>query len=483
MNIDILQKENGNEHDENPLKDKSIMSEPEAPITNARYTNKKVIWGRPKGLIYGNLVGADAEQKANLYPDKSATYFVANICLPKNSHLIIEGQYPHARYLSLTVSNQLGSGQMGNGNFLRGDQIIPDPDSSNPFWASCGRNVKKRNFTIYLVQGNPPNNPVNNTLYSGTYSENDRIHLSVRTYLVDRGYDGTGNVLLYDEKSDNSGLPEVSLVFEGGEPVTGPKLVKILRAQKKGDPNGYELNQWLMNVKGSKDPINAPCFSDLASQVFWNTDYSVTGAFDASHPEERVVNYPPNNDGGFANNPDTRYMVMPYSFGFGEVVVVQGKMPTHPKTRNGDANLPEDPQVQYFSISTAASPNCGEGWDTVCDEQIPLNDNGEYTVIVSWPWNRPANATLKNGICWLDPKSGEGHFIGARNWVGVIYIRYQNSSPNWKKSPMNIPMPSIHNPIPEDPLIMGSYYPFGKYMSKAEFERLPPYHYWKLSKG
>lgn len=476
MNINILQKEIENEPDKNPIKNKlmCIMSECEALTTNERYTNENVIWGRPKGLIYGNLVGAGVEQKANLYPDKSATYFVANVCLPKNSHLKIEGQYPHARYLSFTVSNQLGSGQIGNGDFLRGDQIIPNPDSSNPFLASCGRNVKKRNFTIFLVQGNPPINPVpvNNTLYSGTYSEKDRIHLSIRTYLVDRGYDGTGNILLNDEKRDNSGLPEVSLVFEGGESVTGPKLVKILRALKQGDPNGYELNQWLMNVRGSKNVINAPCFPVLAAQVFWNTDYSVTGAFEASHPEERVVNYPPNNDGGFANNPDTRYMAMPYSFGFGEVVVVQGKMPTHPKTLNGDVDLPEDPQVQYFSISTAAAPNCGEGWDTVCDEQIPLNEKGEYTVIVSWPWNRPANATLKNGICWLDPKAGEGHFIGARNWIGIIFIRYQNSSSKWKNSPLNIPMPSIHNPIPEDPIVMGPYYPFGNYMSKADFEKL-----------
>ena len=139
------------------------------------------------------------------------------------------------------------------------------------------------------------------------------------------------------------------------------------------------------------------------SQVFWNTNYSVTGAFEAEHPEKRVRDHPPNDDGGFANNPDTKYMTIDFSFGFGEVLVVRGKMPTHPKTRRGEDTLPEDPQVQYFSASTAGSPPSGEGWNTLCDEQFPLDDDGYYTIVVSWAWNRPSNAILENGVAWLDP--------------------------------------------------------------------------------
>lgn len=444
------------------------MSDQEAIVTNKRYMNENVVWGRPKGLIVGNMVGAGAEQKANLYPDKSSTYYVMNFCLPPGGSLTLKSQYPYARYVSFTIANQLGGGQLGNGTFLRGDQITPNSKSFNPFIYTNSRDVTPRYFTLYVVQGNAPQQPAENTLYTGTNSESERIHLSMRTYLVDIGYDGTGNVKL-DE--DGNGLPEVILNLPNGDTVTGPNLLELLRIEKKGDPTGYTISQWLGDIDKSNDKKNAPCLPEIVSEVFWNTCYSVTGCFHVMEPLKRVTRYPPSTAGGFANNPDTKYMVLPYSFDFGNVVVIRGKMPTHPNTRRGETTLPEDPQVQYFSISTAAAPGSGEGWDTVFDEQIQVDKYGYFTVIISWPWNRPSNATLENGVCWLNPQNGEGNYVGARNWIGIIYIRYQNSSPNWKESPENIPMPSIENPIPRDPVIMKEYYPVGKYTTTEEFNK------------
>jgi hypothetical protein len=442
----------------------TCMTQEEARITNERYQNEDVVWCRPKGLLYGNFAGASPPQQANLYPDKSATYFVANIILPPGSSLILNGQYPHARYVSFTVANQLGDGQLGNGYFLRGDQIRPDEGSKNPFLPENDRNVSPRNFTIYVVQGNPPKIPFPNTLYTGI---TERVHLSIRTYLVDDGYDGTGNVRLHES---GNGLPVVSLLLPGGRIISGPELVRELRALKEGDPNGYTQWHWLWKVKHSGDETNAPCLEVPFAQVFWNTDYSVSGAFVATDPERRVREHPPTNDGGFASNPDTRYMVIIYSFDYGDVLVVRGKMPTHPVTRRGESTWPESSQVQYFSISTAAAPPSGQGWTTACDEQFPTNSKDEFTVAVSWPWNRPANATLRNGVVWLSPGDGEGHYIGARNWVGVLYIRYQNPNPSWVHSPANIPMPTILQPIPQDPIVMGPYYPKAEYVSKDNFE-------------
>jgi len=252
--------------------------------------------------------------------------------------------------------------------------------------------------------------------------------------------------------------------------VTGPDLLEILRVEKKGDPTGYTVSQWLEDIDKSEDKKNAPCSPEIVSQVFWNTCYSVTGCFHIKEPEKRVIRYPPSTAGGFANNPDTKYMVIPFSFDYGGVVVVRAKMPTHPRTRHGEKTLPEDPQVQYFSISTAAAPGSGAGWDTVFDEQMPVDNDGFFTLVVSWPWNRPSNATFENGVCWLNPGDGEGHYVCARNWVGIIYIRYQNTSPNWDESPWNIPMPSIEHPIPQDPKIMRKYYPIGYYTTLDKFE-------------
>jgi hypothetical protein len=464
---------NFNVHNESDLV--TSMTEWEARITNDRYANEELIWGRPKGLLYGNLPGAGDEQKANLYPDKSCTYFVANIRLSPEDSLTLTWMYPYARYFSFTIANQLGNDQVGNGTFLRGDQIIPDRGSYNPFLSSNERDVFPRNFTLYVMQGKVPSTPRNNTLYTGHRSDKTRIHLSVRIYLADEGFDGTGSVMLNGTCPNVGpcfGTPEVSLDIPGKKTITGPSLVKELRAIKKGDPNGYTIDQWLSEINRSDDKTNAPCLRLPFFQVFWNTDYSVTGAFEAKNPEKRVINHPPNINGGFANNPDTRYMLMVYSFYFGEVVVVRGKMPTHPTTRRGENVLPNNPQVQYFSASTAAAPPSGEGWDGVFDEQIKTDKYGNFTIVVSWPWNRPVNAVIENGVSWLSPGNGEGHYVGARNWIGLVCIRYQNSDPDWKNSPSKIPMPTKEYPFPQDPVTMGPYYPMGEYMSKLEFENV-----------
>lgn len=477
----------GEETDDDDLSAVTCMTDDEARVTFARYTNEHVVWGRCKGLKYGNMLGAGPEQKANLYPDKSSTYFVANICLPPECTLVVKGTYPHARYVSFTVANQLGDGQIGNGNFLRGDMIVPDAGSQNPFLPENSRDVTRRNFTIYVKPGYPPRNADEippNTLYSKTDWNRDhagpktldyektRLHFSMRTYLADKGYDGTGNILLHetDVTAYSRGLPQVSLQLPDGSVVSGPQLIKELRVRKEGDPNGYREDHWLLKVRRSANPNRAPSLLVPFAEVFWNTDYSVTGAFLACDPRERVRRHPPSDAGGFASNPDTKYMVIIYALDKEQCLVVRGKKPSHPYTRRGQTSLPEHCECQYFSVSTAAAPPSGEGYDTACDEQIPVDSDGNYTIVVSWPWYRPKNANLKNGVVWLSPGDGEGHYVGARNWVGILYIRYQNPSLSWIHSPARIPMPTIDSPLPKDAVVMGPYYPRGQYMTTKQFE-------------
>jgi hypothetical protein len=427
----------------------------QAIASNDRYQNYDVPWGRPKCLYCGDLAGSGPEQKANLYPDMTSTYFVANIKLELGWTLIINGEYPFARYFSFTVANQLNDGQLGQGSFLRGDQINPDKGSVNPYLPNVNRYSPNRNYTIYLVQGypNPEGTISNNTLYTPT----ERTHLSLRVYLPDLSYDGTGH--------RKYGLPVINLLLPTGQIVTGPKLVRMLDARKLGDPNGYQLDEWLSNIKASKDPLNAPVSEIPKAELFLNTPYSVSGLF-ITNPEEKLYRYPANSTGGFANNPDTKYLIIPYSFGYGEVLVIQGVKPTHQYTRHNNQYIYNDTQVQYFSVSTGAGPCSGAGWDTEYDENIP----DYYTIVVSWPWNRPANAIKDNNVTWLTPGSGEGHYVTGRTWIGMVYIRYQNPNPSWEQSPAYIPIPTYRDPFLHTEEVMGIYYPRSKYMSKSDFE-------------
>ncbi len=302
------------------------------------------------------------------------------------------------------------------------------------------------------------------------------MHLSIRLYWPDEGFDGPGFARLTDNVTafDSTTLmPRVTLLLANGTAkLTGPILLSVLRASKNGDPNGYSKDLWLKEVAISGDPINAPCFVGLPMSKFWNNNYSITGAFYARHPEQRVRDYSPSDDGGFANNPDTTYLIGMFSFALGDAVVVSGKMPTHPRTRhNPNGVTTEHPDVLYFSISTAAAPLDGRGWASATDEEIPLDSRDFYTIVISWPWNRPKTATLEHGVVWLTPGHGEGDFVGARDWVGAVYVRYQGTSKNWTNSPHYTPMPTIQEPISQDAIVMGEYFPVMEYTTASAFDR------------
>ena len=439
-------------------------------ITNRRY-QPDPFWGGPKGIEYGLLVGALPIQQPVLYPDGGSSYFVAQFQLPVGASLTIRGEYGHVRYFSFTVAGATSEGGLGNGDNLRDVDIDPDPGSYNPFDPAQRRDVTPRAYTLQVLQNdNPPpeDDRPPNTLYvpvNHGIGEAPHIHLAIRHYIPDAGYDGTGNVRLDGE---GYGLPQVTLTLADGTQQTGHEMAKTLHAKKTGEQAEYTLAQWQSEVNGS---TSAPALREPVFQRFWNVGYSVSGAFIAD-PETRVATYPATNEGGFANNPDTIYMMASFSLEYGEIVVIEGKLPLTPKTRRGDTTWPAEDQVRYWSATSGASPPSGVGWSTVFDEQVPLDADGNYTLVVSWPECRPKNATPEHGVAWLAFGDGEGHYVGARNWVNTVYLRYQVANPRWPRSPRHIPPPTKEDPQPHDAEVMGEYFPRAHYTSKKAFERL-----------
>lgn len=480
----------------------SCCTDKQAKITNKRYKNKNSLFCATKGIKVAQEPGPLQAQKANLLPDEACSYYVMKVRMKKGWKLTFKGTYPHERYFSYTLGNQLGNGQVGNGTYLRGDQIWPNEGSVNPFIPGNDRNAPNRDYTIHVVHGLEPKirDPHDNTLYTNSEEEEVRIHFSSRNYLPDDGYDGTGVVML-DE--DGYGLPEYELTTPEGESFKDKDtLFALLDPQKEGDPNGYDLGQWQELVAQAHDRLNAPCLPETAAEKYFDNTWNVTGMF-YKNPEERIANCPPNGKGGFANNPDTNYLMIPYSLhlpsdpgnfpsssasckseaspelvskpqlsGFGDVLVTRGMMPTHPKTRQGGNSLPVDPQVQFFSATAYGAPPSGQGYQGKCDEQMPLDANGYYTVVVGTAWNRPENTTIEDGVAYLDSGHGEGFFSGARPGIGCVGLRYMAASENWAESPANVPMPTAQEPVDQSPYIMKQYYPRSIYMSREEFEKI-----------
>lgn len=450
------------------------LSRQQIEVTNRRY-QKDPFWGGPKGLAYSSILGAQPYQVANLYPDAGTSYFVAWFDLPKNGKLIIEGEYGHLRYFSYTSAGHLPGGQLGNGDFIVDRDIKPDSGSFNPFDPKNNRDVNPRCYTVYLINGKVPEHKKDrepNTIYTGTDAIENPVHLAFRNYIPDVGYDGIGCIPL--DELEGNGLPRVSLELDG-KTYTGKAMRDILHAEKRAQIPGSTVKDWVNKVRNSYSPENAPSLPQAAEpyyfQRFWNTEYSGYGAF-ILNPEERVELYSADPTGGLAANPDTVYMIATVSLARGKVFVVKAKMPKHSKTKHGRKKWDKHDQLRYWSASSGGTLPSGWGWDTVYDEEMPLDDDGYFTLVMSWPEDRPANARPECGVKWLDFGSGEGRYIGARNWVNTLYMRYQHVSKSWREAPANIPQPTPDNPIPMDAVVMQHYYPLAKYMSKADFEAL-----------
>ena len=428
-------------------------------------------WGGPRGMDFAALPDPQPIQIPNLYPDKGSTYFPAQFTMPVGSSLTIKGTYPRERYFSFTVANQLGNGSVGNGDYLRDVQINPDPGSVNPFLQDPNdRTPAGQTYTLRVLRGAPPATRPANTIYTTSTSATSPIRLAMRNYIPDQGIGGTGGV----------DLPRVTLTLSDGTTITDPAAVcTALAANKDSTPTGFPTAAYLSLIAGSADPVNAPAATTPVFERFWNNAYSILGIFTAD-PLARVQTYGTpqpdgtrkvNDDGGFATNPDTAFVAAPLSLNFGKVVALSVKPPTYAHTRPGATQWsPASSQVRYWSACTAEGPISGKGSDCAYDQQVPLDQNGNWKIVISRPEDRPANANTICGAKWLDFGIGEGDYPGARSWEAVVYMRYMASDPNWAQNPKYRTGPTTADPANHLSDWMGAYAPRAHYESQSQFE-------------
>src|SRR5262249_59001122 len=62
------------------------------------------------------------------------------------------------------------------------------------------------------------------------------------------------------------------------------------------------------------------------------------------------------------------------------------------------------------------------------DEQVPVDADRFYTIVVSLPEDRPANANEACGVAWLD--WGKGDWLARPDWANLT-IRNQLSNPSF----------------------------------------------------
>ncbi len=439
--------------------------------TDERYGHDGLFKG-PRGWGYWNhLEHPKPIQNPNLWPDVSSTYFFSQMAMPAGSTMTLRAAYPHARYFQFQLYRAERNTFVAIGESFAGHEIEPDSGSSNPFRVGANRLAEPRNFTLRILAVDAPADPKlreKNTLYAG--EDGGELQGVIRIYLSDQGSDGAGWGLASTPFAGR-GLPSYETTLVDGTKLSAEEVVKRFARPMEGNTKPpLTPEQWMGAVHAadndpSLDPVTAPARKDPKWEKFWTIRYTVLGTF--LTPEERAkIPYAGAMEGG-GEGP---YLVTYLSRQFGPVYVMHGKMPIFPNTYAGigDGGLEVMPeaQTQYWSLVSCEAAPSGRVVDGVTDMQVPLDGDRNYTIVVSRREDRPQNATIENGITWVEwSLRGEGlDDPKNRTDFGMLLLRIMANNPKWAQSPDKVTKPGTEEAV------MGPYYPRGYYTTKDEFE-------------
>jgi hypothetical protein len=401
----------------------------------------------PTNCLWSGLIDSSIPQYNFAFPDAGAIYWTAQISLPAGSNLFLLGRYPHARYMSL---NSYSSAAAPTDD-LYDAEIHPAPGSHNPFLPGANRDAKSRRYVVRVVGTPPPAGAAQrspNTLYAGVAGQTEQV-LIYRVYVPDHGTGTTGGV----------GLPTFALQLADGRLLVGASACAALSAKQGAVPESLISPSQYAALRDQ--PGKPPTFP-ATNPPTWHRFFNSSATLSCLYQLAPCVGSPPDT-GGQYSNVNNRYVLADVNLGFGQVLVLRGKLPTTPQTVNGEGRMGSG-QMRYWSICQNQSVATTAGGACLYDEEVPITSDREYTIVTSQPGDRPTNATASCGvgyIPWVAGGDGAGH-------PDEAYLILRNM----------LPAASFHHAVQDvtaygqEKAVMGPYLPGGTYMSKAQFEKL-----------
>lgn len=376
-----------------------------------------------------------------LFPDEAAHYWQLSLPVTTGAEVVLRGRYPHSRYLSFTSYDPA----LRSADGLADARISPDRGSTNPFVAGADRTAARRDYTVRVVVGDRPARPALNTLYTGSADgsrSNRFVNVIYRNYRQDRGLGDDGGV----------GLPRVFLSVAGNEvevppcdhPTVPPNDVNQVLAQA-APPAAYPTGF------GQVEPVVWKKFYNLPTSAghFLTTPLTGTAVGDALSPVTTST-----APGGFADNPDNRYITTVVSSGLGDVAVIQARMPRTPATFQGQPRMGSG-ELRYWSMCSEEFFS-GRFYACLVDDQVPLRRDRSFTIMVSTPEHRPANARPACGIAWLPMGAAPDTVLIERNMLADPGFRHSIQRARYGHELQDL----------------GRYYPRTRYLSTSRAEAL-----------
>lgn len=361
----------------------------------------------------------------NQLPDTMNTFVTAWFRIPEGAKIVVKGEFPRMRHWSFTTYSENGVPR----DVLDDIDIEPDAGSVNPFRAGVPRDAQPRRYTFTIANGAPPEPKSarpRNTVH--TLAEPGMpIGMHMRNYVPDRGLDYLGGVA----------LPEVELHLADGKVLQGQEACAATDAPLRGKQVPLTVSKKLWLALNSlpwlgADRTPAHDFNAEPMEKFYNREHLIAKTFFPALPSAGLAV----EKGGFWSNPATRYGYKYLSQAHGKVYAVRGKMPGVPRTWSGDVKpMDGGADMRYWSMCTTAAPPTGLTVDCLFDEAVlpVLDAQGWYTIVVSRAPDRPANATEKCGVAWMEYGNGDGIPGGSADY-GVIINRHTHVNPAFKHS-------------------------------------------------
>lgn len=397
------------------------------------------------------------------YPDDGARYWHAGYNIPAGATLKLNGQFPHARYMSL---NSYLGGELGVDTYyaapahsIADAAMVPNAGSINPFVDGATRNSEHRDYQVTLAAGNTPEIVPANTLY-GNAQGDDKTVIIYRIYVADTDQGIQGGVA----------LPEAELTLENGEVLSGDAACDALNVDTDIVATPFIPDATYAGLRGYGNPAINNLIEDGNKQTArWKAAYNAKEANqcnflgNCSPSPVRLMAY-------YANL-DNQYLAAYIDREIKPIVVIRGKIPNVPATLSGAATFDDSQsQLRYWSIcqNEYFSQKVTE---CLYDEQIHIQPDGKFLIVTSLLEDKPSNATSECGNGFIEwSKDGDGFGIreGRENHSGdgMLLVRNMLPSAGFNQAVQNTSTPG------DEASIMGEFLPTAEYFTKAEFEAL-----------
>jgi hypothetical protein len=385
------------------------------------------------------------------FPEESATYWLARFNLPLNAHLILQGRYPHGRYMSL---NAYSDGEPTDA--LSDIAIKPRPGHINPFIPGALRDGTPRWYQVRVLNQEPPpsGSPrAPNTLYAKP-GPGASIELLYRVYEPDPGLDLTGG----------TGLPRPVLKMADGSTVKDAAACAAINDPDRSIPVQTVPAATWQSARSTPpcDPETNPAYDPPRWERFFNLNYAQLAVVSDCTDEGRQARLEMNPEvrGGFYSNRDTAYIYVHLSRDFGPLLVVRGRLPQFARTDTTPTRMP-DAKLRFWSLCTGESRVTTRTPDCLADHQVLDRSGRDYTVVVSRSSDRPPNARPQCGVAWLD-WGNRGDGAGDRDY-GLLIMRNMLASPDFDHAIQRVDQPGHEREV------MGWFFPRSHYTTTAAF--------------